>query len=100
MEFTNVSMTGPQNASLRQDVIHALYQKGYPHHRTLEIMTDQGTVTIQGTLPTYYLRQVAVECVKSVQGVEKVCDKIQVVDHRNLGTGNSSSVEKEWLAGC
>lgn len=63
---------------LRQDVTAALVQKGYPHHRMLEISIDHSTVTVEGVLPTYYLRQVALECIKRVKGVTGIVDRIQV----------------------
>lgn len=68
----------PEN-NLRNNVVSALRQKGYRHHRMLEINIDHGTVIVEGILPTYFLRQIAVECIKRVTGVVRVVDRIQVV---------------------
>ena len=78
MNSHNGSFSESPEDNLRCNVVCALCRKGYPHHRTLKITTDQGTVTVQGTVPTYYLRQVAIECIKRVTGVVKVIDRIQV----------------------
>jgi osmotically-inducible protein OsmY len=65
-------------SDLCQKVIDALHQTGYPHHRTLEILVDQGSVTVEGVLPTWHLRQVATECIRAVTGVTSVIDRIRV----------------------
>lgn len=65
---------------LRQNVMLALDQKGYPHHRTLEVRTDHGSVIVEGALPTYHLRQVAIECIRGVPGVTSIVDRIRVLD--------------------
>ncbi len=56
-----------------------LHQRGYGPHRTLEISVERGVVVVQGQLPTFYLRQVAVESFKRVAGVTQVIDRIEVV---------------------
>lgn len=78
MEARKFALAQPLVTNLHQAVIAALDQRGYPHHRMLEINIDHGTVTVEGVLPTYYLRQVALECIKKVTGVTEVVDRIQV----------------------
>ena len=57
-----------------------LHQRGYVHHhRTLELSVERGVVVVQGQVPTFYLRQVAVECIKHVAGAVQVVDLIRVV---------------------
>ena len=68
----------PEN-NLRNNVASALRQKGYPHHRALEITIDHGTVTVEGSVSTWYLRQIASECIKRVTGVVRVVDRIRVI---------------------
>lgn len=57
-----------------------LDQQGYSTHRTLEISVEQGRVLLQGQLPSFYMRQLAVECVKRVAGVHQIVDLIMVAD--------------------
>lgn len=56
-----------------------LHQRGYGPHRTLALSVERGVVVVHGRVPTYYLRQVAVECIKRVAGVTQVLDRIEVV---------------------
>lgn len=65
---------------LLQRVKGFLHQRGYGPHRTLEISVERGVVVVQGLMPTFYLRQLAVECIKRVAGVTQVVDLIKVVD--------------------
>ena len=55
-----------------------LHQRGYAPHRTLEISIERGVVVVQGRVPTFYLRQIAVECIRRVAGVIHVIDLIDV----------------------
>jgi len=64
---------------LHHDVVSTLHQKGYYQHRTLDITVDHGTVIVEGLVPTWYLRQIALECIKRVTGVVGVVDRIRVV---------------------
>ncbi|MBM3272794.1 BON domain-containing protein [Candidatus Kaiserbacteria bacterium] len=56
-----------------------LHQRGYGPHRTLAITVERGVVLVRGRVPTYYLRQVAVECIRRVAGVNQFIDRIEVV---------------------
>ena len=58
-----------------------LHQCGYESLRMLEVTVERGVVIIQGTLPAYYLRQVAVECIRRVAGSNRFIDRIEVVYH-------------------
>lgn len=65
---------------LLQRVKFLLHQRGYATHRSLEISAERSVVVVQGRLPTFYLRQIAVECIKRVTGVTQVIDRIEVGD--------------------
>lgn len=66
--------------ALLQRVKLSLHQRGYASHRSLEISAERSVVVVQGRLPTFYLRQIAVECIKRVAGVTHVIDLIAVGD--------------------
>ena len=74
----------PDNAeadrNLLQRVKGFLYQRCYGPHRALEISVEQGVAVIKGRMPTFYLRQIAVESIKRVAGVIQVVDLIEVAD--------------------
>jgi len=65
---------------LHQRVKFCLHQCGYVLHRVLEISIERDVVVVEGRVPTFYLRQIAVESIKRVAGVIQVIDLIQVVD--------------------
>lgn len=63
---------------LCETVVSSLGQTGYVHHRSLKIRADEGIVFVEGILPTSFMRQVALECIKRVAGVTGVIDRIRV----------------------
>ena len=65
---------------LFQRVKSFLYQRGYGPHQALEIIAERGVVLVQGRVPTFYMRQIAVEWIKRVAGVAQVVDLIKVVN--------------------
>lgn len=56
----------------------ALCACGYNQFRQLEVHCENGRVTLQGRLPTYYLKQVAQVAVQSITGVRDVDNDIKV----------------------
>jgi len=78
MQFKNVPLSEEFDRDLLRRVRGFLYQKAYPRLRALDITVDRGIVVIRGQVPTYYLRQVAVECIRHVAGVTQVVDLIEV----------------------
>jgi hypothetical protein len=44
----------------------------------LDVQAQDGVVCLSGTLPTYYLRQLATACVRRVAGVRHVIDGLNV----------------------
>ncbi len=78
MLFENLPVSEDFHCELLQRVRGFLHQRGYAPHRTLEISVELGVVVVQGRVPSYYLRQIAVECIKRVAGVTRVFDRIEV----------------------
>ncbi len=66
--------------ALLQRVKRSLDQRGYTPLRSLKISVKRGVVFVQGTLPTFYLRQIAIGWIKRVACVTQVVDQIEVVD--------------------
>jgi hypothetical protein len=61
-----------------------LHQRRHRLQQSLKLSIEQGIVVVQGRMPTFYLRQVALECVKRVAGVTQIVDLIEVVDDSGL----------------
>ena len=72
------SLSASFASDLCETVVSSLGQTGYMEHRSLRIRVDDGTVIVEGILPTWFMRQVALECIKRVAGVNGVVDRIQV----------------------
>lgn len=81
---------------LLQRVKSFLHQRGYASHRSLEISAERSVVAVQGRLPTFYLRQIAVECIKRVAGVTQVIDLFEVSDDPRQPNDNADD-QREHL---
>jgi osmotically-inducible protein OsmY len=78
MKSVNLSDCEAVDCELLQRLSVHLRQQGFAPYRTLALCVENGVVELQGRLPTFHLRQVAVECVKRVAGVTRVVDRISV----------------------
>lgn len=86
------------DSELLQRVKLFLSQHGYGPHKALKLNVAQGVVTIQGKLPTFYLRQMTVECIRRVAGVIQVVDHIEVSNTPRPRQSNDNSPEEEQPA--
>ena len=91
MQSKNLLPCEELDCDLVQRVKRFLHQKGYAPHRTLEISVERGKVMVQGRVPSFYLRQIAVECIKRVAGVTQIVDRIDVVDRPGSRQSNDNS---------
>ena len=65
------------------DLVHqALKATGYGQLRRLCAYCDNGRVTLQGRVPTYYLKQVAHESVNAIPGVRDIDNDLKVTSPR------------------
>ncbi len=48
--------------------------------RHLECNTDDGVLFIEGKVPSFYLKQTAQSLVQSIDGVDRVVNKLEVVN--------------------
>jgi hypothetical protein len=94
MSLEEMSDSNEADCELLQQVKSSLHHRGYRSVRTLEIQIERGTAVLQGRVPTFYMRQIAVECVKRVTGVTQIIDRIDVVYlPDDCGVTESSEVE-------
>ncbi len=56
----------------------ALRARGYGQLLKLKVSCDHGRVTLQGCVPTYYLKQVAQSVLKPIDGIRDVDNDVQV----------------------
>ncbi len=94
MSLEEMSDTAEADHELLQQVKSSLHHRGYRAMRTLEIQIERGTAVLHGRVLTFYMRQIAVECVKRVAGVTQIIDRIDVVYlPDDCGVTESSEVE-------
>jgi osmotically-inducible protein OsmY len=48
--------------------------------RTINVRAQNGVVCLSGTVPSFYLRQLATACARRVAGVRTIVDAIEVSD--------------------
>jgi len=60
-------------------VYHALNVSGYQQLRQVQAYCHGGRVTLQGNLPTYYLKQLAQSVIHSLAGVQDIDNDVKVV---------------------
>jgi osmotically-inducible protein OsmY len=59
-------------------VHRALHASGYIQLRQLQVYFEHGRITLQGRLPTYYLKQVAQSLILAVDGVQDIDNDVKV----------------------
>jgi osmotically-inducible protein OsmY len=63
---------------LERRVINYLAQQHFPQLHAVEVRAQQGVVTIQGRVSSFYERQLCIHCCQRVAGVVRLNDQIEV----------------------
>ena len=71
-------LSRPCDEQIVSQVCDALAATRYPSLQNLQVYCDHGRVTLQGRLPTYFLKQIAQSAVQSVAGVRDIDNDIRV----------------------
>ena len=67
------------NIPLDRQVLTALEQNPHTARRNLHLETERGRVTLRGQVGSYYLKQMAQEVVRHVDGVHEIANELDVV---------------------
>ncbi|HEY4760450.1 MAG TPA: BON domain-containing protein [Thermoguttaceae bacterium] len=59
-------------------VLTALERNPYLTRRNLRFETEQGRVTLRGTVNTYYQKQMAQEALRHVEGIAEITNELEV----------------------
>jgi osmotically-inducible protein OsmY len=71
----------PNPPKLLATQVHAAFHTiGYRQLRTLHCKTNGATITLYGTIGSFYLKQIAQSTAAKVEGVERVINEIEVLD--------------------
>jgi osmotically-inducible protein OsmY len=60
-------------------VLAALERNPYLMGRRLRFETDEGRVTLQGVVQSYFQKQMAQEAVRRIDGVQEILNELEVV---------------------
>jgi osmotically-inducible protein OsmY len=82
MDAATLPPSTENDSLLKQQIVRCLHQRNNLPHRLLRIDVDQDVVIVRGRLPSFFLRQIAIECIRHVPGVTRVEDDIRVADAR------------------
>jgi osmotically-inducible protein OsmY len=63
---------------IKRRITNLLFQRGRSSLAQLAIEVDNGTVTVRGTVRSFYERQVCLSCCQHVPGVFRLVDEIKV----------------------
>lgn len=70
--------TAEIDAPLEDKVLTALERNPHLRGRTLRFETESGRVTLRGVVRTYFQKQMAQEALRRVDGVDEICNELQV----------------------
>ncbi len=63
---------------LESRVTNFLAERYFPALRQLQVVAEEGTVRLSGTVAWFHEKQVALHCCQRVAGVRAVIDEVQV----------------------
>ncbi len=78
----NVLFPNPDN-QLMARIKRVLRSSGYASLIQIRVVVDQGHVSLEGEVPTYFLKQMAQSQILSVEGVRSVKNTLVVAAHFN-----------------
>lgn len=78
MTHSHEPWDGVCDRDLEQRVRSCLFGRGYAALRLVTVHVTNGVVALGGKTPSFYMRQLAVECTKRVAGVRQMVDDLQV----------------------
>lgn len=78
----NIVCDSHQVGCLKQRANSALVKSPYSALNRITCDIDRGTAALSGEVPSYHLKQIAQEVVRTIDGVEAVSNRIVVETHR------------------
>jgi osmotically-inducible protein OsmY len=73
------SQASDQRLSVRELAERCLGSNPYLALKNITCEVTQGTLTLRGCLPSYYLKQIAQAAVARIDGVERIDNQIEVI---------------------
>ncbi len=76
--FDDKTARDSSGTDLAAQVTAALQRSGQPPLRKVSVTSQHGHVTLDGRVPTYYMKQLAQTAAMSVDGVESIQNDVKV----------------------
>ncbi len=64
---------------LQGRVVNYLVGRQMPALRNIEVAAQGGTVVLRGEVPSFYQKQLCLNCCRRVAGVQDVVDEVEVI---------------------
>ena len=90
MQICNQGPSEESDHDLLQRVTRFLDERGC-RALGIELDVEQRCVVVHGRVPSYYMRQLALECIKRVAGVTRVIDRISVANRHDQRPSDNHS---------
>jgi hypothetical protein len=84
---------GPETVELAES---RLRRSAYLALQHLSCEFRAGVLTLRGRLPSYYLKQVALAVVTTVEGVQRIDDQVEVVAHPDASASSRRRPGRHW----
>jgi len=75
-------LANSQDLDLESRVLNYLLGYRMPALRSIEVEARNGVVTLRGSVPTYYQKQLALNCCRRVAGVVELIEEVDVASYR------------------
>lgn len=70
-----------------REAVGRLGQSSHLFLRHVECHVEEGTLCLEGKVPTFYLKQAAQSLLQSLEGVERVVNRLEVVNSYGVSCG-------------
>ncbi|MBR2006150.1 MAG: BON domain-containing protein [Thermoguttaceae bacterium] len=81
------------DALLNRKIAAALGRCSYIRNSSLRLDVCSGRVVLSGAVPSYFLKQMAQESLRSVEGVEEIQNELEVSNARSRRSRSEIGVE-------
>jgi osmotically-inducible protein OsmY len=63
---------------LSQQIQNAVIHNPHLNHRRMQIRTESGRVTLQGSVRSFFEKQMAQEALRKIEGIESIENQLEV----------------------
>ena len=79
IRHTENRLLGKLDENLERRIANFLWQRRVPSLQHVEVEVTNGTAVLQGTVRSFYEKQLCLNCCQRVAGVRRIIDKLEVI---------------------